>query len=186
MEFIYKPWPWYVAGPMIGLIVPLLLLMGNKKLGVSSTLRQVCAACIPANIPLLKCDWKKDIWNLYFVGGIAIGGYVGGQLLASADAIDISSNTIAHLTSFGLEKPHGFMPEDLFNWNSLLTLKGISLIIAGGFMVGFGTRYARGCTSGHGILGLSALQWPSLLAIVSFFIGGILFSHFVLPAILSL
>lgn len=186
MEFIYKPWPWYVAGPLIGLTVPLLLLIGNKKLGVSSTLRQVCAACVPANIPLLKYDWKKDAWNLYFVGGILIGGFIGGQLLANPEAVAISEETKNYLTSLGLNDPRGLMPQELFNWNELGSSKGLFLIVIGGFLVGFGTRYARGCTSGHGIMGLSALQWPSLLATISFFVGGIIFSHFVLPYVLSL
>lgn len=186
MEFIYKPWPWYVAGPLLGLTLTLLLLMGNKKLGVSSTLRQICAACVPANIPLLKYDWKRDIWNLYFVAGIAIGGYLGGQVFANPDAVDISPETREHLMSMGLNEPNGLLPRELFNWSSLTDAKGILLIVAGGFMVGFGTRYARGCTSGHGLMGLSALQWPSLLATISFFAGGILFSYFVLPHILSL
>lgn len=186
MEFIYKPWPWYVAGPLIGLTVPLLLLMGNKKLGVSSTLRQVCAACVPANVPLLKYDWKKDIWNLYFVAGIAIGGFLGGQVFVTPEAKTISMATEHYLTSLGLHEPEGLMPRELFNWESLTEWRGLLLIVAGGFMVGFGTRYARGCTSGHGIMGLSALQWPSLLATISFFVGGIVVSHFVLPYIIAL
>lgn len=186
MDFLYSPWPWYIAGPLIGITVPLLLLMGNKQLGVSSTLRQICAACIPSNVQLFQYDWKKDSWNLLFVGGILIGGFLGGIVFANPDAVAISPSTIAYLKSFGLNDPRGLMPAELFNWSSLASLKGFLLMIAGGFLVGFGTRYARGCTSGHGILGLSALQWPSLLATASFFIGGILFSHYVLPYILSL
>ncbi len=186
MELLYKPWPWYVAGPIIGLSIPILLLLGNKKLGVSSTLRQLCAACSPGKIPFFQYDWKKDSWNLYLVIGILIGGFIGGRLLANPEKVDLSKNNLAYLASNGLNKPHGLMPKELFNWTSLVTLKGFLLMIVGGFMVGFGTRYARGCTSGHGILGLSALQWPSLLATASFFIGGILMSHFVLPLILTL
>lgn len=185
-ELLYKPWPWYIAGPIIGLMVPALLLLGNKKLGISSTLRQICAACYPANIPFLQYDWKKDSWNLFFVFGILIGGFIGGKLLANPQPVNISENTIALLSSYGLAHNPGLMPEELFNWKSVLTLKGFLLMVAGGFMVGFGTRYARGCTSGHGIFGLAALQWPSLVATASFFIGGILVSYFVLPYILSL
>ena len=186
MEILYKPWPWYVAGPLIGLSVPALLLLGNKKLGVSSTLRQICAACYPAKIPLLNYDWKKDIWNLVFVVGVLIGGFIGGVVFANPHPVAISTSTVEFLKSHGLNDPHGLMPQELFNWPSLVTAKGFFLMIAGGFMVGFGTRYARGCTSGHGILGLSALQWPSLVATASFFLGGILFSHFILPFILDL
>lgn len=185
MEILYKPWPWYVAGPIIGLTVPLLLLLGNKKLGISSTLRQICAACIPAGIPFFNYDWKKDSWNLFFAAGILIGGFLGGYVFANPNPVAIAENTKEYLSSFGISDFNGLMPQELFNWNSLITLKGFLLMIVGGFMVGFGTRYAKGCTSGHGILGLSALQWPSLIATMCFFLGGILFSHFVLPFILN-
>jgi uncharacterized membrane protein YedE/YeeE len=186
MDIIYEPWPWYVAGPIIGLTVPALLLLGNKALGISSTLRQICAACYPAKIPFLSYDWKKDSWNLYFAAGILIGGFIGGYLFSNPYAVDISQSTTAYLKTFNLHDPKGLLPQELFNWQNLFTLKGFLLIIVGGFLVGFGTRYAGGCTSGHGILGLSALQWPSLVATASFFAGGILFSHFVLPYILLL
>ena len=186
MEILCKPWPWYVAGPIIGLTVPVLLLLGNKKLGISSTLRQLCAVCYPAKVPLLNYDWKRDLWNLYFAVGLVIGGFVGGKLFANTEVIAISAETSSYLKTLGLSDPKGLMPEEIFNWNSLVTLKGFLMMVVGGFLVGFGTRYARGCTSGHGIMGLSALQWPSLIATASFFIGGILFSRFVLPHILSL
>jgi uncharacterized protein len=186
MEILYKPWPWYVAGPIIGLTVPILLVFGNKKLGISSTFRQICAACYPGKLPFLNYDWKKDNWNLYFILGVALGGFIGGRLLANPDDVFVSPETIQYFKSLGLQNTKGLIPEELFNWSALATLKGFILIVAGGFMVGFGTRYARGCTSGHGILGLSALQWPSLLATASFFIGGILVHHFVLPYILAL
>jgi uncharacterized protein len=186
MNILYEPWPWYVAGPIIGVTVPVLLMLGNKTLGISSTLRQICAAGYPAKIPLLNYDWKKNSWNLYFVGGVLIGGFIGGYLFSNPEAIDISPSTTTYLKSLGLQDPEGLLPSELFNWKTLFTLKGFLLMIVGGFMVGFGTRYAGGCTSGHGILGLSALQWPSLIATACFFIGGIIFSHFVLPYILTL
>lgn len=186
MDFLYKPWPWYLTGPVIGLTVPLLLILGNKRLGISSTLRHICAACVPASIPLFNYNWKNEVWSLYFAGGVLLGGFIGGYLFANPDPVAISGSTQAYLSTFGIEKQTGLMPAELFNWNALATIKGVLLMIAGGFMVGFGTRYARGCTSGHGIMGLSALQWPSLLATMSFFGGGIIFSYFVLPAILRL
>jgi uncharacterized protein len=186
MGLLYQSWPWYVAGPLIGLTVPLLLLLGNKKLGISSSLRQICAASFPAQLPLLEYDWKKDRWNLFFIAGVFFGGFIGGSLLANPNPVAISQETIVYLRSFGISNSSGLMPIELFNWQTLASLKGFLLIAVGGFLVGFGTRYARGCTSGHGILGLSALQWPSLLATASFFCGGILFSKFILPHILAL
>ena len=186
MELLYKPWPWYIAGPIIGLTVPALLLLGNKRLGISSTLRQICAACYPAKIPLFNYDWKKESWNLFFAAGILIGGFLGGFVWADPEVVKVSTQTREMFQVWGLTNFKGLLPSELFNWQNLMTLQGFLLVIVGGFLVGFGTRYAGGCTSGHGILGLSALQWPSLVATASFFIGGILFSHFVLPYILAL
>lgn len=186
IESIKQPWPWYLAGFLIGLTVPALLLLGNKKFGISSTLRQVCAACIPSGIPLFQYDWKKDAWNLLFVGGITIGAFIANTFLSNPEAIVISPATIADLRAIGIGTFHDLMPGDLFSWESLLTIRGFICIVLGGFLVGFGTRYAGGCTSGHSIMGLSDLQWPSLVATISFMTGGILMTHFILPFLLSL
>jgi uncharacterized protein len=186
MELLYKPWPWYVAGAVIGLTVPTLLLLGNKHLGISSTLRQICAACYPAKIPFFNYDWKKHTWNLFFAFGILLGGFLGGYVFANPEPVAISPETIQLFKSWGITEMNGLLPEQLFNWQALMTTKGFMLIVVGGFLVGFGTRWAGGCTSGHGIMGLSALQWPSLVAIIFFFIGGILFSHLVVPYIVAL
>jgi hypothetical protein len=186
MDFLTAPWPWYVSGPIIGISVPLLLLIGDKRLGVSSTLRHICAATLPGKIPLFQYNWKKEMWSLFFVTGIVLGGFIGGALLANPQPVNISDETRQYLIGMGITDFHGYLPAHLFSKEGLFTMKGFLLMIAGGFLVGFGTRYARGCTSGHGILGLSALQWPSLVATASFFAGGILFSYLVLPWILSL
>jgi len=186
MDLLYKPWPWYVAGPIIGLMVPMLLWMGNKRLGISSSLRHVCAACFPGHIKLFQYNWKKEIWNLFFVGGLLIGGWIGGVWLANPEPVAIAAPTVQYLSIFHIVPGHSQMPENLFSWHSLLSLKGFLMMVVGGFLVGFGTRYAQGCTSGHGILGLSALQWPSLVATACFFLGGILFSNLILPYILAL
>jgi uncharacterized membrane protein YedE/YeeE len=186
MELLYKPWPWYVAGPIIGLSVPALLWLGNKTLGISSTLRQICAATYPAKISFLHYDWKKDSWNLFFAAGILIGGFIGGFVLKNPDPVAVSSQTIDLFQSWGLDTANGLLPPEIFNWETLFSVRGFIMIVIGGFLVGFGTRYAGGCTSGHGILGLAALQWPSLLATVSFFIGGIIFSYWVVPYVIML
>jgi uncharacterized protein len=188
MDQLFQPWPWYVSGPIAGITVPLLLLLGNKRLGVSSSLRHICAACMPnTGIALFSYNWRSEIWSLLFVLGILIGGFVGGILLSEREAVVLSAETSAHLQTLGIDSTKSaLMPVEIFNWNTLFSLKGFLMIVGGGFMVGFGTRYAQGCTSGHGIFGLAILQWPSLVAIVSFFVGGIVFSHLVLPFILSL
>lgn len=186
IEWLKQPWPWYIAGPLIGLTVPILLILGNKSFGISSSLRHMCAACLPANIPFFKYDWKKEVWNLFFVGGILLGGIIAGVLLRNDQPVAIHPNLAAELETYGVTSLYNLVPEQLFNWSSVLTLKGFVLMILGGFLVGFGTRYAGGCTSGHAIMGLSNLQWPSLVATCCFMAGGILFANFVLPYILNL
>ena len=185
-SFLKEPWPWYVGGVLIGLTVPVLLIAGNKLLGVSSAMRHVCAACFPANIDFLKYDWRKQSWSLFFAGGIMIGGFIGGVLLANPQPETIAPQTIETLKQAGVPFNEEYLPKALFSWSFLFTLRGFILLVGGGFLVGFGTRYAGGCTSGHGIAGLSALQWPSLVAVVSFFIAGILSAVYLLPLILKL
>ena len=186
LEWIKQPWPWYVAGPLIGLTVPILLILGNKSFGISSSLRHICASCLPADIPFFKYDWKKEIWNLFFVFGIFIGGFVGVVLLSNPDPIVLNPALQTELATYGIVNLHNLVPSDLFNWSSLFTLRGLVMMVGGGFLVGFGTRYAGGCTSGHAIMGLSTLQWPSLVATISFMIGGFIMANLILPFILSL
>jgi uncharacterized membrane protein YedE/YeeE len=186
LEILQKPWPWYVAGPLIGLTVPALLILGNKSFGISSSLRHVCAACLPANIPFFKYDWKKEIWNLFFVGGIFIGGIIAATLLGNPQDIVVHEALKADLANYGVTNYESIVPKDLFSWPALLTLRGFILMVVGGFLVGFGTRYAGGCTSGHAIMGLSNLQWPSLVATCCFMVGGFIMVNLILPLILSI
>ena len=183
---ILQPWPWYVAGPLIGLTVPVLLLIGNKAFGISSSLRHVCAACLPANIPFFNYEWKKEVWNLFFVTGILIGGFLAAQFLANPDPIQLNSNLASELSTYGVTDYSGMVPSDIFNWESLLTLRGFLMMVVGGFLVGFGTRYAGGCTSGHAIMGLSTLQWPSLVATICFMVGGFISANLIVPFLLGL
>jgi uncharacterized protein len=186
MEFITKPWPWYVAGPLIGLTVPALLLLGNKSFGISSSLRHICAACLPAKIPFFQYDWKKEVWNLFFVAGILLGGIITTLFLANPDPIQVAPTLATDLARYGINDYSSLIPKDLFNWPALLTLRGFLLMVGGGFLVGFGTRYAGGCTSGHAIMGISTLQWPSVVATCCFMAGGFIMTHLILPYILAL
>jgi uncharacterized membrane protein YedE/YeeE len=185
IELIKQPWPWYVAGSLVGLTVPVLLLIGNKTFGISSSLRHVCAACLPANIPFFSYDWKKEIWNLFFVAGILLGGMIAAFLLANPNPVIVNPALVAELKGYGITDYSGLVPVQIFNWANLLTLKGFIMVVIGGFVVGFGTRYAGGCTSGHAIMGISTLQWPSVIATCCFMLGGIIMANFILPYILS-
>ena len=186
IEWISRPWPWWVAGPLIGLVVPALLIAGNKSFGVSSSLRHVCAACFPSDIPFFQYNWKKEAWNLFFVFGILVGGFIASTWLKNTDPIRIHPSLVSELQKDGVKDFSALMPTDLFSWQNLLTLKGILLTVVGGFLVGFGTRYAGGCTSGHAIMGISNLQWPSVVATCCFMIGGFVMANLILPFILKL
>jgi len=179
-----QAWPWYVAGPIIGLFAPALLLTGNKVFGVSSNLRHLCAALVSAKLAYLRYDWKQaGLWNLVFLAGIAIGGFIAGHSGKPHD-IAISSQTKATLQSLGIHDFSGVAPKELFSWHALLTLRGFVSVVVGGFFVGFGTAYAGGCTSGHAISGLADFQIPSLIAVVGFFVGGLAATYLILPRLL--
>jgi uncharacterized membrane protein YedE/YeeE len=186
LEFVRQPWPWYVAGPLIGLTVPLLLILGNRTFGISSSLRHICAACIPANINFFKYDWKKESWNLLFVTGVLLGGVIAGSFIDDPNPVQVNPKLIEELASYGVADYSSLVPGDVFNWPALLTARGFMLMIVGGFLVGFGTRYAGGCTSGHAIMGLSSLQWPSLVATCCFMAGGFIMANLILPLIMKL
>lgn len=186
LEWIKQPWPWYVAGPLIGLTVPLLLILGNRTFGISSSLRHICAACLPANIPFFKYDWKKESWNLFFVAGVLVGGFIAFNYLSNNAPMEVNPKLAQEMAGYGITNYEGLIPKELFNWPALFTLKGFILMIVGGFLVGFGTRYAGGCTSGHSIMGLSNLQWPSLIATCCFMAGGFIMANLILPIILKL
>jgi len=186
LEFIKEPWPWYVAGPLIGLIVPALLIMGNKSFGISANLRHICAACIPAKIPFFHYDWKKELWNLFFVLGILVGGFIAASLLTDQTPIAVNPSLKKELAAYGITHFDSLVPIELFSWPQLFSVRGLTMMIGGGFFVGFGTRYAGGCTSGHAIMGIASLQWPSVIATCCFMLGGFLMTNLILPYILTL
>ncbi|PQJ34310.1 YeeE/YedE family protein [Salinibacter sp. 10B] len=179
-------WPWYVAGPIIGLFVPLLLFLTGKAFGVSSSLKHACAATVPGRADYFNYDWKASgLWNLIFVVGILLGGVVAVQFLGGGGPTGISAATKTDLQALGLTDFSGLVPPELFSWSSLTTLPGLVAIVLGGFLVGFGARYAGGCTSGHAITGMATMQLPSLIAVVGFFIGGLFTTYVLLPLLLG-
>lgn len=185
IELIKQPWPWYIAGPLIGLTVPALLILGNKHFGISANLRHACATCFPANIPFFQYDYKKEIWNLFFIVGIFFGGFLTTTFLANPLPVKIHPALAQELATYGITDFSNMVPRQLFNWENLLSLRGILMLAGGGFLVGFGSRYAGGCTSGHAIMGLSDLQWPSLVATCCFMAGGFIMANLFLPFLLG-
>ncbi len=186
IEFVSQPWPWYVAGPAIALVMLLLLLFG-RTFGVSSNLRTMCSIFGAGNFSeFFKIDIKQHSWNLVFVIGAIIGGYLAANYLTISEEILLNPATILNLESLGISSVGSqYLPSELFGAETLTSVKGISILLGGGFLVGFGARYAGGCTSGHAISGISDLQIPSLIAVVGFFIGGLIMVHFLIPIILN-
>lgn len=187
IEFISQPWPWHVAGPLIALVMFLLIWFGNS-FGISSNLKTMCSmmgAGKSANY--FDFNWKDEIWNLVFVAGLIGGGFIAANYLNDGSAVAVSQATLTDLNAMSVEAPtDSLVPGSLFSWESLGTIRGLVMLIGGGFLIGFGTRYAGGCTSGHAISGLSNLQIPSLIAVVGFFIGGLIITWLLLPSILAL
>lgn len=182
MEFISQPWPWYVAGPIIAFIMFILTYFG-KNFGMSSNLRTMCTIGGAGKYSnFFNFDWKSQKWSLMVVAGAIIGGFVASQFLTIDPTVDLNPKTIASLQKMGFKDPGStYVPEELYGLNAVLSFKGLAILIVGGFLVGFGARYAGGCTSGHAISGLSNLQVPSLIAVVGFFIGGLIMTHLILP-----
>ena len=185
LDILRQPWPWWVAGLGAGLMVPALLLIGNRSFGISSNLRHLCAAVCPGDLAWFRYDWKAvGLWNLVFAVGILLGGIIGGVLLATPEPVQIAAKTKAELSALGINDFTGLAPKEVFNWSALLSVKGLMFVVLGGFLVGFGTAYGGGCTSGHGVAGLADFQLPSLIAVIGFFVGGLIGTHFLLPLLL--
>lgn len=186
IDLLKQPWPWYAGGIIIGLTVPALLILGNKHFGISANFRHACAACFPAGIKFFRYEWRKEVWNFFFVAGIMIGAFIVATYLADSNPIVVHPTLMKELRTYGIEDNSHQLPSEIFSFKALFTLKGLILLVGGGFLVGFGARYAGGCTSGHSIMGLSTLQMPSLIATVAFMAGGFIMANFILPLIFRL
>ncbi len=182
-EFITQTWPWWFSGTMIAAIMFFLLYFG-QSFGFSSNLRTMCAAVgLGKKTKFFDFNWKSQIWNLVFLVGAIIGGFIAKQFLSTDLPVQISEATIHDLSKLGIAAPTSLQPAELFSLEAILSIKGFLVLAMGGLMVGFGSRYAGGCTSGHAISGLSNLQIPSLISVVGFFIGGWIMTFFILPLI---
>ena len=156
IDAIMRPWPWWIVGPLIGLMVPGLLLLAGKTFGISGSFRDLAAICAPrTTLPYLKYNWRSNMWKVFLAGGVLIGAFIANNLL-----------------SF---EPVKFLPDFYYGFPGVLALA------IGGILVGFGTRYANGCTSGHSIMGMSNLQLTSLIATLCFFIGGLIMTWLIMP-----
>lgn len=184
MDWILQPWPWYIAGPLIALIMFLLIFTG-KHFGMSSNLRTICTICGAGKTSdFFAFDWKAQRWNLVVLLGAVIGGFIGAFLLSTDRAVTINPDTVATLNELGFSSAgDAYLPTELFGLEALTNIKSLIILLAGGILIGFGARYAGGCTSGHAISGLSNLQWPSLIAVMGFFIGGLFMVHLLFPLI---
>lgn len=184
MDFLFEPWPWYVGGPLIAITLLLYFYFG-KNFGISTNFETICSIAGAGKISdYFKKDWKERDFALLFVVGLIIGGFIASNFLIPNQTVNLNPKTVQELQEIGFQNVgESYFPAEIFNIESALSLKGFLLLVLSGICVGFGTRYAGGCTSGHAITGLSSLQLPSLLAVIGFFIGGIIAAWFIIPLI---
>ena len=183
IEILIQPWSWWFSGAMIAAIMFFLLYFG-QSFGFSANLRTICAAVgLGKTAKFFDFNWRSQIWNLVFLVGAILGGFITKQYLSTDAPVQIAQTTIDDLSKLGIAAPDSLQPTELFGLDAILSLKGFLVLAFGGLLVGFGSRYAGGCTSGHAISGLSDLQIPSLIAVIGFFIGGLVMTFLVLPLI---
>lgn len=182
IDFLLAPWPWWFSGLIISAIMFALLFFG-KTFGFSSNLKTICSmGGAGKKLSFFDFNWKEKIWNIVFLIGAILGGFIAQEFLSPGnEPIDISKETISDLKSMGFKAPKTLQPMELFSNASVFDLKAFLLLGIGGLFIGFGSRYAGGCTSGHAISGISNLQLPSLIASIGFFIGGLIMTHTIFP-----
>lgn len=186
MHALYQTWPWYISGFGIGMILLVLIYFG-KTFGMSSNLRSMCSIAGAGKfVPFFNFDWRAQRWNLAVVLGTMLGGFVAVNYMSDPSNVSINPSTIEKLSQYGIDAPKGkLLPDALFSADALQSPKTVFILLIGGVLIGFGSRYAGGCTSGHAITGLSNLQIPSLKAVIGFFVGGLIMTHFILPLIFN-
>lgn len=184
MEYIAQPWAWYVAGPVISFIMFLLFYFG-ERFGVSSNLETFCSIGGAGKyVDYFKIDWKQNKWNLIFVAGAIVGGFISSYWLSPSDIVALNPQTVQNLADIGITNAgSSYLPDEIFSIDTMLSIKGFFVLLIAGILVGFGSRWAGGCTSGHAIVGLSNLEIPSLISVIGFFIGGLVMTWVILPLI---
>lgn len=183
IAFLTQPWSWWFSGIMISLVMFSLLYFG-KSFGFSANLRTLCTiAGAGKKVKFFQFDWKTQSWNLVFLVGAILGGFISHEFLSTDEPVKLAQTTIQDLSTLGFEAPTSMQPAELFSIESAFSLKGFLILAIGGILVGFGARYAGGCTSGHAISGISDLQVPSIIAVVGFFIGGLIMTFGIFPLI---
>ena len=184
MNFLSQTWHWSISGFLIGMVMLTLIYFG-KSFGMSTNLRSLCSLTgIGKRVSFFNWDWKSQRWNLVVVLGAMMGGYFATHFLSDATNVSINPATILKLQKLGIDAPDGkLIPDAIFGLDVFHSPNKIFLLVFGGFLIGFGSRYAGGCTSGHAISGLSNFQLPSLKAVVGFFIGGLIMVNFIFPLI---
>jgi len=184
MDLINQTWTWYFSGFMIGLVMLLLIYFG-KTFGMSSNLRTLCTIGGAGKFAeFFRFDWKAQRWNLAVVLGTMIGGFVAVHYMSDPSNVNLNPKTIEQLTVMGFDAPEGKLaPDVMFGNEAFQSPKMIVILLIGGLLIGFGSRYAGGCTSGHAIQGMSNLQLPSLKAVIGFFVGGLIMVYLLYPLI---
>lgn len=176
IEYILQPWPWYVAGPLIGLMVPAFIVFGQKRFGISSSFRHLCTLS-PVKPKFFNYSLSEHGWNLVFVLGLVIGGFLASNFLSASPDLVIAAQTKSQLMTLGFTDFSGLAPKQLFADFGSLTIIQLLVLVISGFAIGLGTTYAGGCTSGHTITGISLMRLGSITATVGFFIGGLFATH---------
>ncbi|MEY2702910.1 MAG: hypothetical protein RLY43_1548 [Bacteroidota bacterium] len=187
MNILFDTWHWSFSGLAIGIIMLVLTYFG-KTFGMSSNLRTLCSMT-PAKKQSSYFDfnWKEQRWNLAIVLGAIAGGFFAYHyMMDSSNILQLNPKTLTQLQQLHIDAPQGkLVPDAIFSLDTLFSVKGFLIVLLGGFLIGFGTPYAGGCTSGHAISGLSNLQIPSLIAVIGFFIGGLIAAHFIIPLLFN-
>lgn len=183
IQFLIQPWSWWFSGIVISAVMFILLYFG-KSFGFSANLRTLCAvAGAGKKVSFFNFNWRTQVWNLVFLVGAIIGGFIAANFLSDGSPIVVAESTMTDLARLGFGPADSIQPDELFGWDAVLSIKGFLILAIGGLLVGFGARYAGGCTSGHAISGISDLQIPSMVAVVGFFIGGLAMTFLLFPMI---